>query len=374
MNKKNIKTNLLNHSEAKVKLLGEYLKRYLGVICNDNYTEYINLFDLFCGQGLYENEGEGSPLVALRQVKEVYYSLIDKKQIKQPKINCHFNDIDANKIEILRQAIISKSLHYNSFGKLELTSNDYLQEVESLKIKFKAYKNEKAFVFIDPYGYKEVKANDIKELMNCNKKAEVLIWLPIQFMYRFSDSGTPEVLQNFINDLKLSEHIEKVKNVWEFIYALKFGFQEYLGKEYFVDNFSLRKEENTVFCLYFFTPHIKGYEKMLEAKWEIDTEEGRGWEYSGNLPSLFFEQKTNLLEEKLRQFIKSKKVSNGDIYEFTLRQGFLPIHSNEILKYWQNQETINITLPNGEKARKGAFYNNYKEYKNDYNKIFITFK
>lgn len=359
MIKKDIKTNLLNHSEAKVRLLGEYLKRYLSVISNDGFTEKINVFDLFCGQGIYENGGEGSPIVSLRQIKETFYSVIDRKPNKLPKINCHFNDIDNNKIELLKTAIKSKSLHYESFGKLELTSNDYLNEVERLKQLFKTLKNEKAFVFIDPYGYKEIKADDIKGLMNCNKKAEVLLWLPIQFMYRFADNGTPEVLQNFIKELNLTSQIENLNNVWEFIKLLKNGFQEYLGDEYFVDNFSLRKEENTVFCLYFFSPHIKGFEKMLEAKWEIDTEQGRGWEYTGNIPSLFFEQKTNDLEEKLKVFLKSKKCFNGDVYEFTLRQGYLPKHTVEIFEIWQKNDFLKVFLSNNEKARKKAFYLKY---------------
>ena len=213
MAKKDIKTNLLNHSEAKVRLLGEYLKRYLNIISNDGFTEKINIYDLFCGQGIYDNEGEGSPIVALRQIKETYYSVIDKKLNKQPKINCLFNDIDKDKISVLENAIKSKSLHYENFGNLELTSNDYKDEVQRLKALFRTFKNEKAFVFIDPYGYKEVKAEHIKGLIDCNKKSEVLLWLPIQFMYRFADGGTPEVLQNFINELNLKNEVEKTNNV-----------------------------------------------------------------------------------------------------------------------------------------------------------------
>uniref|UniRef100_UPI0040497AB8 hypothetical protein n=1 Tax=Flavobacterium sp. TaxID=239 RepID=UPI0040497AB8 len=79
MQKKNVKTNLLDHSDAKVQLLGKYLKRYLNIISNDGYTEKINVFDLFCGQGEYENGGEGSPLVSLREIKEAYYTSIEKE-------------------------------------------------------------------------------------------------------------------------------------------------------------------------------------------------------------------------------------------------------------------------------------------------------
>ena len=376
MQKKNIKTNLLDHSEAKVQLLGKYLKRYLNIISNDGYTENINIFDLFCGQGEYENGGEGSPLVALREIKNAYYISIAKKPIKKPKINCHFNDIDKEKIKILEKAITNKSLHYNNIGELKLTENDYLVEVQRLSNLFKTYKNEKGFVFIDPYGYKEVKAEHIKQLMNCNKKAEVLLWLPIQFMYRFTKNETPESLQNFINELGLSKEVENLNNVWDFINLLKSGFQNFLGDNFFVDNFSLKKEENSVFCLYFFTSHIKGFEKMLEAKWDIDSEQGKGWEYGGNQPSLFFEQKTNSLVDKLEIFLKEKPRTNGDTYEFTLRQGFLPKHTNEIFADWQKIGKLSVKLSNGENARKKAFYNSYNYYKNpvDYSKVNFIIK
>ncbi len=376
MKKLNVKTNLLDHSQAKVKLLSEYLKRYLSIISNDGYTEQINIYDLFCGQGLYENEGHGSPLVILKSVKDNYFTIINQKSNKKPKINCIFNDIDITKTKILINAIDEKKLYYKNIGNLTISNNDYQEEIKKLKIEFNKFKNEKAFVFIDPYGYKELKANDIKELIGNHKKSEILLWLPIQFMYRFSDKETPEVLKNLILDLNINEEVKKSENVWDFIYSLKKGFQNHLGENYFVDSFTLKKEENTVFCLYFFTSHIKGYEKMLESKWEIDTEEGRGWEYSGNAPSLFFEQKTNKLEDLIKTYIKSGKRYNFDLYLFTLREGFLIKHTNEILTSLQNQGVLDVILTESETpARKKSFYIKYMKPDDDNkNKVYFVLK
>lgn len=108
MAKLDTKTNLLDHSEAKVKLLGEYLNRYLNIISNDGYTERINLYDLFCGPGIYNNGGYGSPMVILNSVKDVYYNIIQKKINKLPKINCYLNDIDEVKIANLKANILNK--------------------------------------------------------------------------------------------------------------------------------------------------------------------------------------------------------------------------------------------------------------------------
>ena len=376
MKKLNVKTNLLDHSQAKIKLLGEYLKRYLSIISNDGYTEQINIYDLFCGQGLYENGGHGSPLVILKCVKDNFFTIINLRQNKLPKINCIFNDIDNTKTKILVDAIEEKKLHYNNIGSLTISNNDYQNEIKKLKLEFNKFKNEKAFVFIDPYGYKELKANDIKELISNHKKSEILLWLPIQFMYRFSDKETPEVLKNLIQDLNVRDEVKKSDTVWDFIYALKKGFQNYLGDNYFVDNFTLKKEENTVFCLYFFTSHIKAYEKMLESKWEIDTEEGRGWEYNGNLPSLFFEQKTNRLEELLKSYIKSGRRYNYDLYQFTLREGFLIKHTNEILCSLQENGFLDVILTeSNNQARKKSFYIKYMKPDDvNKNKVYFNIK
>ena len=43
----------------------------------------------FVGEGLYENGGEGSPLVALRQVKDVHFANV-ARSVNLPKIDCHF--------------------------------------------------------------------------------------------------------------------------------------------------------------------------------------------------------------------------------------------------------------------------------------------
>lgn len=374
--KKNVKNNLLDHSEAKVRLLSEYLKRYLNIISNDGFTQKIHIHDLFCGPGEFEDGGEGSPIVALRQVKETYYTKIAHRADQVPKIDCHFNDIVPGKISLLQKAIKEKSLHYSTIGELNFSTNDYANEVNELSAKLKKLKNEKGFIFIDPYGYKEIKSEHIKQLMECGKKAEVLLWLPTQFMYRFSKNGTPEALLSFIEELTDYKEWKKNDSVWKFITQLKTGFQSYLGEEYFVDNFSLQKEENTVFCLYFFTSHIKGFEKMLEAKWEIDTDQGRGWKYSDSSPQipLFDEVLTNELEDKLNNYLKEKRF-NGEVYEFTLRQGYLPKHANQIFQQWQKNNILAVNLANGEKARKNSFYLKYhKSSDADIKKVYFTLK
>src|SRR5258706_5927378 len=271
MAKRDVKTNLLDHSEVKVRLLGKYLNRYLNIISNDGYTERIKIYDLFCGEGIYDNQREGSPLVILRAVKDMHFINVARSN-KFPAIDCQFNDIDKNKVEKVKKIVTEKSLYYAQFGNIEYTFKDYQEEIKKL-IALPKSKNHKTFVFIDPYGYKHIKASDIKNLL-LKGNAEVLLFLPTQFMYRFDANGTPEALVDFIEELVEYKNWKETDSIWQLIDQLKISFRNYLGTTFFVDNFTIQKDPNTVFCLFFFSSHIKGFEKMLEAKWEIDTEEG----------------------------------------------------------------------------------------------------
>ena len=56
---------MLDHSKAKVELYGSYLAKYLNIISRDGYTKKIYVYDLFCGEGVYENNGKGSPVIVV---------------------------------------------------------------------------------------------------------------------------------------------------------------------------------------------------------------------------------------------------------------------------------------------------------------------
>jgi len=371
MKKQNSKTNLLNHSEAKVELLGKYIGRFLNILCSENYTKRIRIYDLFCGQGLYENGGEGSPIVIMRSVKEVFYRIVNNKEVKT-KLDCYFNDIKSEKVEKAERSIIEKKLWYPSFGTLKFSSIDYKDYLQNLTVELNELDDEKAFVFIDPYEYKHIKMQHIHALMK-NRKTEVLLWLPTQFMYRFEKNSTPKALKDFIEELVPYEKWNESRNSREFVEELRDGFQNAIGDSFFVDNFIIQKDPGTTFALFFFTPHIKGFEKMLESKWEVDNEHGTGWSYNSNQLSLFTENKVNPLAEKLREFLSAKERTNGELYFFTIKQGFLPKHINEILRDWQNTSKIDVKNVDGSRVRRSAFYINYQNYRKNHSRITIQY-
>jgi hypothetical protein len=73
----------------------------------------------------------------------------------------------------------------------------------------------------------------------------------------------------------------------------------------------------------------------------------------------------------LKSFLKKER-TNGEIYEFTLRSGYLTKHTNEIFYNWQQSGKLEVSAK--QKVRKGAFYISYNYFKNESEKVRFELK
>ena len=351
--KKESQVTLMDHSFGKVKLLRTYLEKYIPILTVSGKFKRIIYYDLFSGPGIYDGGGKGSPV----NVLEVIKGIVENPQIINNKIQylCRFNDGDKNIINKLQSNI--SELELDSMSNVQIkysnlpfneVSNEICEKIADL------YKpSDRGFIFLDPYGYKDISFNTIQKLLK-NKNTEVLLWLPTHSMYRFDKKGTPKSLQLLIQELM---PIEKWPTNWtglEFIDSLKTGMKNKLGKDYYVDTFVLEREKNEFYCLFFFTSNVFGFEKMLESKWNLDQDEGRGWKLQK--ASLFEDEikdaKISSLEEKVLSFIKTPR-NNVEIKTFSLHLGLIPKHINEILDKHKHQIRVESL---GDKIKSGYFY------------------
>lgn len=359
--------NLYPHSAAKVDLLRKYIQIYLNVLNKARFTENIYLFDLFCGPGLHEDDGIGSPIIMLEEINDILSGNNNNNYF------CYFNDADENKILRLKSLIEEKNL---ASGRIDInyTTTDYRKAIETTISKIYKLKNkEKAFVFIDPYGYKDIRVNDIYSLLS-TKRTEVLLFLSTQFMFRFHKKATPESLKKFIDELVPENERPDSTTGIEFIENLKEYFKIRLGNEYYVDTFIIKRESGQYYCLFFFTSHIYGFEKMLEAKWNIDKQEGRGWrhEHSYNLFDTQKSTNTVKFEDKLKKFLLLPR-TNKEVYEFTLHNNHLPRHTVDVLSDLQKSGKLDIKAKDGGTVKRKSFYLGYQIAKNDPDKVLIKF-
>jgi len=218
---------VLPHSQAKLDLFKSYLEHYLRVLGLADFCNKINLYDIFCGIGLYEDGNMGSPLIASECINETQALLKDLgKPIKAIALN--INDKEKNKIEVVKNLLESKQLplcSYNFFNK----DADEMLDIVITEVNA-APKNNRNLVFIDPYGYSKIHKEKIHSILK-NSSTEIILFLPVMQMYRFKtvalsdyDRSCYDNLRKFIFSFFPESHkIHKdgINNIFEFINEIK---------------------------------------------------------------------------------------------------------------------------------------------------------
>ncbi|MEX1013531.1 MAG: three-Cys-motif partner protein TcmP [Candidatus Paceibacterota bacterium] len=368
MKEKDSKKMMLSHSEAKVKLLESYLSVYLNILNRAKGINSIHLFDLFAGEGIYDNKKKGSALTILEVIKNHYFS--NNKSC--PEISVLINEPGESEVEkgVLKIDRIKREAGkiYNPDGvNRRFTNVDYDQIVDEVIDTIKSLKtHERGLIFIDPWGYSQVKFAEIQSLMR-SKKVELILFLPIYFMYRFANKSLSD--EDFPSGAKLEILLKEIfqdknpdlSDQEAFISSIKEAFRKQSISEY-VDTFVIERAKGQLFSLFFFTNHPKGAEKMLDAKWKLDDSRGKGFrlEMNADQKSLFTGISGSNYKRLLNDFIKrNKSVSNMDIYEFGLRKGFLPKHSNQVLNQLKKEGIVELISKDKQPVR-GNYIGNYK--------------
>ena len=374
--KVDVKNTMQIHSRAKVDFYKTYLERYVAILCQSQYIRHIRIYDVFCGMGIYDDGGKGSPVVAYDTIKGIYeaHNIMNKTEIELV-----VNNKSEARIAKVKEYIDLNKHSYCNVRPYNLEINQ-LFEVIVPEIN-NTPTDTRNLVFIDPYGYKDIKKELLLELMK-NGYTEVILFLPISHMQRFTNAAIQdedaiiqyEPLREFVysffpntdhpirqNTVKAIEYINYVAN------ALKFD------NKFFATSYFIERDKANYFALFFMSSNIFGFEKILETKWKLDEEHGGGFRLPEKEQTIDMFADEFALETKnenarrlkkiLEEALKSPK-TNNDIYELVVRNEFLPKHANEVLKDLQNTNPkfSVIDILTGKKARKSAFYLTYKNY------------
>ncbi|MBA4719366.1 MAG: hypothetical protein HRO68_09840, partial [Nitrosopumilus sp.] len=90
MRKKETKNTVKPHTEAKLKFYIHYLERYLPILFKTLYVNKINIYDMFCGQAVYEDGKTSGAVRAFNKIKEVQQNNPDSTT----EITLTLNDLD----------------------------------------------------------------------------------------------------------------------------------------------------------------------------------------------------------------------------------------------------------------------------------------
>lgn len=386
--KKSAKVNILPHTQAKLDLYKYYLDRYLVILEQAQFISKINIFDTFCGTGIYENGKFGSPILT-------FHSIAKNRNIFKSK-NKEFTPISLTINDGKPENVINVAKYLNSLNQKQEVCELNFQTLESTemfqyvneRIKCQQY-NERNLVFIDPYGYKEINRGNLLKLLE-TKRTEVILFLPISFMYRFKtiavkDFNNPKFvkLREFINGFFDSTHpVSKGLDIDIFDFIRYIEESLTFSGRFYSASYYIQRDTANYFALFFITHHILGQQKILEEIWKLDETEGQGFHLpKGQLNFIDIlereqkqEDRVKSLETLLTKLLSQRQSTNNvELYDVVLRNRFLPKHANEILRNLQEGERLIVwDIEKNKLARNGSFYLNYGYFRK--NKVKVTFK
>ncbi|WP_426670539.1 three-Cys-motif partner protein TcmP [Mucilaginibacter sp. McL0603] len=367
---------LEEHSKAKIELWSYYLSIYLNIIQRAPGINKIYIYDVFCGEGKYKGGESGSPLVTLEKIRDHYYANNNTCLNIEIKFNDNgLSEIEKGKKRIDRVEHFAKSIfkpdsveiNYSDFDSNTILTNT-INKLADLK------NDERALFFIDPWGYKEIDPKQLKIILQ-NGKTEIILFLPVYLMYMFTNKAISEdnfpggkPLQLFIRELFGSKTPDLTSEL-KYINSLTKQFKNYLTIK-FSTSFSIERNPGHYFSLFFFTNNKKGFQKMLETKWKLDEQNGRGYKMSVNKQqaSLFDTTHVSNYDELVYDFIKkNKSVTNVQLLDFGLENEYLPKHTKVVLDNLLSSDKIKLTSADNKPAL--SWY-----IDNDQRKILVSLK
>ena len=355
---------LASHSVAKVSVFTYYLGTYLNILGMAGMHK-VHIYDLMCGEGQYADGQYGSALTGLRRVL-AYFSEFPQHTLR---VAYTLNDDGPSDVEKGRRKIDrvrerAEKLPFDTAviaGRMQLTCTADTYETaikRAIAQTQRLSRQEKALLFIDPWGYGMINVADLRAAL-ASGHSEVLLFLPVEMMWRFvrrvikKGFSGGEPLKRWLTELFPAEQPNFV-DIHDFINQFREALQTQVGADY-SSRFTLETADRRVYSLFYFTSSRKGLLAMLGAQWKHDEDTGSGHRAEQSL-KLFPPGTATFYPARLRHHLAGASRTNDDILEFGLRQGFLPKHSNAVLRELVAQNQLAVTLPDGTQARKNAFY------------------
>jgi three-Cys-motif partner protein len=260
------KDNIKNLDEKKdqttykIKYVGSYVGKWLLVMVNAEKIKTINFIDCMCNAGIYKDGDLGTAIEVLKLFKGQAFAHTDKT------FNILLNDNDNNRIEIIKkvanEVIGTKPSNLNIIYSVS-DVNTFLENTDNIK-KYYSDFNTGMLLFVDPYNFGTVKLQSLKTFTQ--KYYCELLWNVFTSDYN-RNINTDE------NNTKIIECMggkEKAKGISTIEQLVAFIRQELVQgniKHTFAYEFHITNNVE-LYQIIYFTPHLKGLEKLKEALWD----------------------------------------------------------------------------------------------------------
>ena len=254
------------HTQAKHQILEEYLKKWFPIL--GSTAEQVVYLDGFAGPGIYSNDEEGSPVIAIRTALQHTHSRRFKK------LTFWFIEEKPERARTLEQVLKSKFSELPQNFQYKIKQSEFAPSLETAldRIEEEGAKLAPTFAFIDPFGFSGIPMNLITRVLGY-KRCEVLITFMSSFIIRFND----ERRENALDDLFGTKNWRTLRNISNPDEKRRFIVDFYVkqlherGDARYYRTFEMVGDnKQIVYHLVFATKHLAGLKAMKEAMFKVD--------------------------------------------------------------------------------------------------------
>lgn len=254
------------HTKGKHAVLKHYLDAWFPIL--SRYNGRVLFIDGFSGPGEYAGGEEGSPLIAIRSVREHTAAA----QIKE--VVCFFVEKDKARAKHLAKLIEQRKADglipdkckvYAEQGTFDEELTGVLDHIEKQRTSLAP-----AFVMIDPFGVSETPMSVIERLFR-NDRVEVYISFMYEWINRFKAQGE---FEDGLDELfgttewRKALKIEAGDERKDFLYDLYEARLRKAGAAYVV-RFELYAGNRLKYAIFFATKAAIGADRMKQAIWRV---------------------------------------------------------------------------------------------------------
>ena len=342
----------------KIEYVSKYVEKWLFVMSNVDEVKNINFIDCMCNAGIYTDGGKGTAIKVLELFNDFALQHPDKT------FNLILNDISPDRLRVISSIIndyVGVKAHNIHIVTCNMDVNEFLSDEKFFAKYFDCYpKRSSNLVFVDPYNFCTVKISVLEKFLS-KSYCELIFNI---FTSDFVRNQDKEKMKKFCKEENIS-CTTKEAMVQQITSKLKVGHIKY--------SFAYEFKTITNMELYqimFFTPNIRGLEKLKEALW--DTFNGK--EFHRNQTQQDVEQMSLFTQDDEKDWrIESHSAiakelllehfSNGKETEYIEIEGFVientMLNGNQIIEY-----VLKPLIQNGY-VKKLGYVNRSSNYKKD---------
>ena len=271
------------HSEAKLKVLHEYLIRYVETMAANIKIETLrfDVVDGFAGGGLFEKSDgsliNGSPITFIETIEAARISVGEKRgRPLNVDINYYFIDHDPGAIEYLKNTLLDRGhgdkLNRSVYLICDQWVNVYQSVVSAI---LSRRKSGRAILFLDQCGYTDVPLNTIRLVLAKLKKAEIILNFATDFLanyYTVDDRFRSALQKAGIDEKILRDPVIASKDKgWRFALEREISrdIRAVTESHYSTPFYIVSEISNNAYWLVHLCSHPKANDEMLKTHWSI---------------------------------------------------------------------------------------------------------